>query len=57
MLSYIRDVFTVVFFISVFGGLLFYTIRKEFGWIFPAKAKPETKPSKRFQGSAAVWVK
>jgi hypothetical protein len=56
MLAFIRDVFTLLFFLAVFGGLMYHTIVTEFGWMFEKSAKA-SKPVKKFQGSASTWVK
>ena len=56
MLAYLRDVFTVMFFLAVFAGLIYHTVRREIGWLFEKSAKT-SKPVKKFNGSAAAWVK
>ena len=55
-MSVIRDAFTLLFFLAVFGGLLYHTIVTEFGWMFK-RSETKTVPGKKFQGSAAMWVK
>ena len=58
-MSVIRDAFTLMFFIGVFGALLWHTIRVEFSFLFrdnPVPVKPK-RPVKKFNGSAATFVR
>ena len=57
-MDFLRDCFTLVFFIGVFAALLWHTIRVEFGFLFKYNTPTIKRPApKKFNGSAATFVR
>ena len=60
-LSWLRDAFTVAFFVSVGIALLVHSIKRELGWLWESRSQfaNSERPVKqvKFNGSAATWVK